>query len=89
MKNLSSKFYWYLLDLKFKCSKFISNTGMFIRSRIRLLWSHSYIRKDEFHSSLDMDIEALITMNEKQKEKYVMDLVKRRNIARQRDLDEH
>jgi len=58
----------------------------FCMSRLRLMWAKAYIRKDEFHSSLDIDIEYLSTATEKQKESYFRDLVKRRNIAHERDF---
>ncbi|MBN1637336.1 MAG: hypothetical protein JW866_00085 [Ignavibacteriales bacterium] len=49
-------------------------------------WNKTWIRKDEFHSSLDMDGTAMSYMSEKEREKYIHDLVKRRNIAHERDL---
>jgi hypothetical protein len=54
---------------------------------IKNRWNKLYIRKDEFHSSLDLDGEAMELMNEKEREKYVMDLVRRRNISHERGLD--
>ena len=54
---------------------------------IKNRWNKLYIRKDEFHSSLDLDGEAMGYMNEKEREKYIMDLVRRRNIAHERGLD--
>jgi hypothetical protein len=54
---------------------------------IKNRWNKLYIRKDEFHSSLDLDGEAMGYMNEKEREKYTMDLVRRRNIAHERGLD--
>jgi len=55
-----------------------------IKNRI---WSKLWIRKDEFHSSLNIDVESMLYMNEKQREKYTIDLIKRRNIAHKRGLD--
>lgn len=72
--------YWETYD------KF-SNAKMFVRSRIRLFWSRLWIRKDEFHQSLDIDAEAMLTMNAKQKDAYMKDLVRRRNIAHQREFE--
>jgi len=54
---------------------------------IKNRWNKLWIRKDEFHSSLDLDGEAMGYMNEKEREKYIMDLVRRRNIAHERGLD--
>lgn len=55
-----------------------------IKNRI---WSKLWIRKDEFHSSLNLDAESMLYMNEKEREKYTIDLIKRRNIAHKRGLD--
>ena len=54
---------------------------------IKNRWNKLWIRKDEFHSSLDLDGEVMGYMNEKEREKYIMDLVRRRNIAHERGLD--
>ena len=53
---------------------------------ILLLWHKLWIRKDEFHKSLDMDPVAMLEMNKKERKKYFADLVKRREEAHQRDL---
>ncbi|MBN2854429.1 hypothetical protein JXK06_02770 [Patescibacteria group bacterium] len=53
---------------------------------ILLYWGRLWVRKDEFHSSLDMDGAAMLEMNEQEQKKYIIDLVHRRNIAHQRDL---
>jgi len=55
-----------------------------IKNRI---WSKLWVRKDEFHSSLNLDAESMLYMNEKEREKYTIDLIKRRNIAHKRGLD--
>jgi hypothetical protein len=57
-----------------------------LKSKIRLFWNGLWIRKDEFHSSLDMDGEAMMHMNGKQRDRYMKDLVRRRNIAHERDM---
>ena len=53
-----------------------------------LWWYRLWIRKDEFHRSLDMDLLAMLAMNKKQKERYVEDLTRRRSIAHERDMDD-
>ncbi|MGM0408844.1 MAG: hypothetical protein ACQERU_12740 [Bacteroidota bacterium] len=53
---------------------------------ILLWWHRLYIRKDEFHRSLDMDGATMLEMNEQERKKYLADLVRRREIAHQRDL---
>lgn len=55
--------------------------------KLKLLWYKLWIRKNEFHKSLDTDMDAMLNMNEKQKENYINDLVKRRNIAHNRDFN--
>ncbi|MEA1936606.1 MAG: hypothetical protein U9N04_00660 [Patescibacteria group bacterium] len=52
---------------------------------ILLFWHRLYIRKDEFHPSLDIDMSAMLEMNEKEKEEYLTDLVRRRKVAHRRD----
>lgn len=59
---------------------------MFIRSRLRLWWARLYVRKDEFHYSLDLDHEALMTMKEEERQKYQEDLIRRRNVAHEMGL---
>lgn len=54
--------------------------------RPRLWWRRAWIRKDEFDPSLNMDSRVLVAMNEKDRKKYISDLVRRRNIAHERDL---
>jgi len=56
--------------------------------RVRLWWHRLCVRKDEFHSSLDMDVIAMANMNAIQQEAYTLDLARRRRIAHLRDMDE-
>ena len=58
----------------------------FLPHRMRLIWHRLWIRRDEFHHSLDMDGRAIRWMNKKQCEKYIQDLIRRREIAHRRDL---
>lgn len=57
-----------------------------LRHRPRLLWHRLWIRKNEFHRSLSMDVDALLVMNESDRIAYMEDLIRRRNIAHKRDL---
>jgi hypothetical protein len=52
----------------------------------KLNWNKLWIRKNEFHSSLDMDIKMMMIMNSKEREKYLINLNRRRNIAHNRDV---
>lgn len=58
-----------------------------LRHRPRLIWNSLYIRKDEFHSSLDMDVIAMLDMNKKDRDKYINNLMIRRNIAHEKDIE--
>ncbi|HRY27547.1 MAG TPA: hypothetical protein P5323_00210 [Candidatus Moranbacteria bacterium] len=53
---------------------------------IKLQWNRLWIRKDEFHKSLNWDSEAVLGISQEQRKIYVDDLVKRRHIAHERDL---
>ena len=50
------------------------------------VWNNLYIRKDEFHKSLDLDLNAMLVMDKKEREKYYKNIMKRRNIAHEKDL---
>lgn len=54
--------------------------------RPRLLWRQGWLRSDEFHSSLDMDIGAMLRMNQADRGRYLHALARRRNAAHERDL---
>lgn len=53
---------------------------------IKLWWYRLYIRKNEFHSSLSTDFEAIMVMNREEELAYREDLLRRRSIAHRRDL---
>ena len=55
--------------------------------RPRMLWHKLWIRKDEFHHSLDLDVSAMMRMNKADQQKYLTDLMYRRNVAHEIDLD--
>ena len=57
--------------------------------RIRYWWQRLWVRKDEFHSSLNMDVVAMHNMTEAERTTYQWDLIRRRNIAHERDLASH
>jgi len=81
---------WNIFRLEFAwlCEDFIRVIQFpFIFSKN--LWNSLWIRKDEFHSSLDIDFEYLGTVGLKSKkgEKYMKDLEERRRIAHERDIE--
>lgn len=57
--------------------------------KVRLWWNRLFIRKDEFHHSLEMDVFAMLRMTDREQKDYLRDLVRRRNIAHERDLEAH
>lgn len=52
----------------------------------KLWWDRLWIRKDEFHPSLSMDPVMLAEMTPVEREDYLGDLVRRREIAHRRDI---
>ena len=57
-----------------------------LRHRPKLWWNSLYIRKDEFHSSLNYNIDVVISMNDIDRSRYIRDLCKRRQISHERDI---
>jgi hypothetical protein len=55
--------------------------------RPRITWNRLWVRNDEFHQSLEMDVKALIRMSDSEREEYMFDLCRRRNIAHNRDIE--
>lgn len=53
-----------------------------------LWWYRLWIREDEFHQSLSMDVKAIFEMNKEEEKEYREDLMRRRRIAHQRSLKE-
>lgn len=54
---------------------------------IKYRWNKNYIPKDEFDKSLDLNSEIMLYMNKKEREEYIINLIRRRNIAHERGLD--
>lgn len=55
---------------------------------LKMWWYKLWIHEDEFHKSLDMDLNAMLVMNQKQLEKYWADLARRCDIAHRREFKE-
>ena len=66
---------------------FLRNQLGLLPHRPKLISDKMFIRKDEFHRSLDIDCGAMMKMNAAQKANYLNDLTRRRNIAHNRDSD--
>jgi|GEM_PF-3084737 hypothetical protein len=54
--------------------------------RIKLAWYRLWVRRNEFHPSLNTDFNAMFVMDKKEQEEYRADLMRRRDIAHRRDL---
>ncbi len=58
-----------------------------LKHRPRIVWHKLWVRRDEFHPSLDMDVAAMLNMNHTDKRNYLDNLTLRRRMAHDRDLD--
>jgi hypothetical protein len=88
-KKISLTFFVFWLNIK----EIPAKTRRWVWNKHLLLWWYRlWIRRDEFHSSLNMDLDAMLEMNEKEMERYSKDLIKRRltaeRAANQRDFGE-
>ncbi len=52
--------------------------------RPRMFWHRLWVRKDEFHKSLETDVRALSLMNAGDADRYAAGLARRRKIAHDR-----
>ncbi len=71
---------WWLV-LKFfpyKIKRIIWNKHIMVR------WQRLWIRKDEFHPSLNMNPKAMVEMSKEEKRRYLEDLCHRRRVAKKR-----
>lgn len=66
--------------------KKISYQLKMFKHRPRLILDSLFIRKDEFHKSLNMNGSAILDMNSDDRKKYIRNLVKRRQIAHENDF---
>jgi hypothetical protein len=79
------KFIWF--ETKWWVIRFWKQYIGSIPTRIRHRWHALWVRKDEFHKSLNLDIDYYSVLSKKDREIYMRDLVRRRELAHQRDLD--
>jgi len=68
-------------SLPIKVKWFVWNRG------IKLQWNRLWVRRDEFHRSLDTDVDAIAGMSSEECKAYFKDLCCRRKIADERDMD--
>lgn len=58
-----------------------------LKHRPKMIWNRAFIRRDEFHRSLNMDVFAMCDMTDADRQRYIADMIRRRNIAHERDID--
>ena len=56
---------------------------------LRHFWHTFYVRKNEFHISLETDMEYIMYLNQGEIEEYLRDLIVRRQIAHNRNSSLH
>lgn len=54
--------------------------------RILYWWYRLWIRKDEFHPSLEIDVQAAMEMDNDEQDLYYKDIARRRRLAHKRTL---
>jgi|GEM_PF-3095624 len=78
---------WCKKIWRYETRSFLDKIKRCVWNKHLLLWWHRlWIRKDEFHNSLNIDSDAMMEMDEREKEEYLANLIKRRKAAHQRDL---
>lgn len=73
--------WWYVFRYRLRHIRILLWNG-----GLKLWWYRLWIRKNEFHKSLDMDCEAFSEMNCQQRVKYSTDLARRRSISCKKSL---
>ena len=87
MKKMFVELRYFWLDLCYEIKSCVEKIKRFVWNRgIKLQWNRLWVRKDEFHCSLNMDANAMLGMSQKQRSAYTRDLYRRRRIAHERDL---
>jgi len=83
MNFLKEKLSLWWLDLKLfpKMLKF-----RIYNKHILRWWYRHFCHSTEFHRSLDLDIGAMMVMNEKELRDYLLEMIKKREIAHQRTI---
>ena len=83
-EKFKHELYWYF---RYNFREDLRNIRRKIwNKRIKFWWYQLFIRKDEFHPSLNLDFEAILVMDQNELEKYRNDISRRRSIAHNRDL---
>ena len=83
----SIQYEWFMFMRWVRATRLYYHVNL-IPTRIKLAKDRTYDGDDEFHHSLNMDLTALLKMNEKDTEKYMNDLCRRRNLAHIKDMED-
>lgn len=81
--RLDIKFWW--VNLKWDTKRKYERVRYLIKRNFTFT---SKIPEDEFDPSLDMDLRDMLAMTKDERDKYTLDLVKRRNTAHEVDTTE-
>ncbi len=81
-----SEIKYFLQIWRFKIKSFPGKIKRIMWNGCILLgWHRLWVREDEFHKSLNMDILAMMEMSRKRRQKYLKGLLRRREVAHRRD----
>lgn len=58
-----------------------------LKYRPKLWWNRLWIRRDEFHPTLDMNHDILVALNKEDRVSYIKDIVRRNRLVHQRDIE--
>lgn len=74
------------MHMLYVCERVDRKLCLSLPGPIRFWWSKLWIRKDEFHPSLNSHAEYATTLSSKKRDAYWHNLMVRRSIAHERDL---
>lgn len=87
MKKALVALHCFWLGVSYNIRLFLTESKRVVWNRgVKLQWYRLWIRENEFHNSLEWDVDAVLGMSLKQRHAYEKELKKRRHIAHERDL---
>lgn len=87
MNKLKIELLFILFIIELKIKRLIKQVKCRIWNKnILLRFYKLWIRDDESHISLSMDLKLMCVLNKKERNKYLKDLYRRRDIAHKRDM---
>jgi hypothetical protein len=57
-----------------------------LRFHLKWFWCRLWVRREEFHWTLEIDWEGIFVLSEEKFEQYTKDVIRRRSIAHDRTL---